>query len=157
MDRAAWSYLSLADAMRRFVPPSDLKELFVRMVYNILIRNTDDHPRNHGFLHKDGQWRLSPAFDVVPARTSPGTGTDFALTMTVGATGREATIVNALSGCARFGLTDMEARERISDLCAHVRDWRATFAECGVSEQEMEMFAWGLENEHSQLQQGSRL
>jgi serine/threonine-protein kinase HipA len=156
-DRAAWSYLSLADAMRSFAPPSDLKELFIRMVYNILIRNTDDHPRNHGFLHTDGQWRLSPAFDVVPARTSPGTGTDFSLTMTVGAMGREASIANALSGCGHFGLTDMEAKERIAAMCAQVLDWRAAFAACGVSGQEMEMFAWGLENEHSPLRQGLRI
>ena len=50
-----------------------------------------------------------------------------------------------------------EAKMLISGLCSQVRHWRAVFAECGVSEQEMEMFAWGLENEHSPLQEGLRL
>ena len=90
MDKGGWSYLALADAMRR-IAPSDLKELFVRMVYNILLRNTDDHPRNHGFLYKDRQWRLSPAFDITPTRATPGTGASFSLTMTVWTFGREAT------------------------------------------------------------------
>lgn len=43
---------------------SDLIELFKRVAFNILIKNTDDHLRNHGFLLEGKAWRLSPLYDV---------------------------------------------------------------------------------------------
>lgn len=51
-DRAKWSYLLLADELRRRSARSaeDLEELFRRMVFNALISNTDDHPRNHALI-----------------------------------------------------------------------------------------------------------
>ena len=62
-------YLRLADALRRIgCPLADLQELWHRLVFNILVGNDDDHPRNHAALY-DGaarRWRLSPAFDIVP-------------------------------------------------------------------------------------------
>lgn len=45
----------------------DLKQLWRRIVFNILISNTDDHLRNHGFILTDEGWRLSPAYDVNPS------------------------------------------------------------------------------------------
>src|SRR5258708_13593103 len=46
---------------------ADLHELWRRIAFSILISNTDDHLRNHGFLHERGEsWRLSPAFDLNP-------------------------------------------------------------------------------------------
>ena len=50
-----------------------------RMVFNILVRNTDDHPRNHGFLFSGYEMELSPAYDIVPSMTYPGLGTAFFL------------------------------------------------------------------------------
>ena len=48
-------------------PRRDLSELWRRIVFNLLITNVDDHLHNHAFLHVgNGQWRLSPAFDVNP-------------------------------------------------------------------------------------------
>lgn len=46
--------------------PGDAAHLWRRMVFNILISNTDDHLRNHGFLREPGGWRLSPAYDLNP-------------------------------------------------------------------------------------------
>lgn len=43
---------------------NDLIELFKRVAFNILIKNTDDHLRNHGFLLKGKYWQLSPLYDV---------------------------------------------------------------------------------------------
>jgi len=45
----------------------DLRQLWRRMVFNILISNTDDHLRNHGFILTGKGWRLSPAFDINPS------------------------------------------------------------------------------------------
>ena len=48
-------------------------QLFRRMVFNILIDNTDDHEKNHALLRQaDGSWTLSPAFDVVPGLSGLG-------------------------------------------------------------------------------------
>src|SRR4029079_12282658 len=68
-DKEAHSYLEIAEALRRHrgTPKQDLAQLWRRIVFNVLISNTDDHLRNHGFLY-EGQagWRLSPAYDMNP-------------------------------------------------------------------------------------------
>lgn len=63
-DGEAHSYLELADALRRYgaAPREDCAQLWRRIVFNILISNSDDHLRNHGFLYASRKgWRLSPA------------------------------------------------------------------------------------------------
>lgn len=68
-NNANWSYPLLAQSLRLIgVPDVDLMELFGRMLFNALIGNDDDHPRNHAIVwsQSEKKWRLSPAFDVVP-------------------------------------------------------------------------------------------
>lgn len=68
-DSERWSYPRLALALGQLgVPVSDLHELFGRMVFNALVGNDDDHPRNHAVVFDSSarQWRLAPAYDVVP-------------------------------------------------------------------------------------------
>jgi serine/threonine-protein kinase HipA len=64
------SYLDIARAIAEFGEPTaieeDLRQLFRRVVFNVLTANRDDHLRNHGFLRSSGGWRLAPAFDVNP-------------------------------------------------------------------------------------------
>ena len=62
------SYLEIAEfiAANGADPVADLHELWGRMAFSELVRNTDDHLRNHGFLLTDRGWRLSPMFDVNP-------------------------------------------------------------------------------------------
>jgi serine/threonine-protein kinase HipA len=87
-------------------PLSDAKELWRRMVFNILCNNNDDHLRNHGFLWDGKGWRLSPGYDIVP---SPQVSLERDLAIGVGRNGRRATIQNALSDIASFGLSREEA------------------------------------------------
>ena len=63
------SYLEIAEFLTRFSadPEADLHELWNRMAFSQLVRNTDDHLRNHGFLLTPKGWRLSPMFDVNPS------------------------------------------------------------------------------------------
>ena len=131
-DRLSWDYASVADIMRRYMAVSDIRELFRRMVFNILVRNTDDHPRNHGVVIDGEKMILSPAYDIVPTLTQAGVGTEFRLAMSIGGQGREATFENALSRSARFGLSREDARNIIEQLIATVQKWRNHFEECGL-------------------------
>lgn len=49
----------------------EVVEQFRRMVFNVLLGNRDDHVRNHAFMLQDGQWRLSPAYDLTPTPDMP--------------------------------------------------------------------------------------
>src|SRR3546814_3933585 len=62
------SYIELLDLIRQngALPETDAQEIWRRMVFNILISNTDDHLRNHGYLRDPAGWRLAPAYDLNP-------------------------------------------------------------------------------------------
>ena len=98
------SYRRLAEQLRLFgaAPAKDARELWQRMVFNILCNNNDDHLRNHGFLWDGKGWRLSPGYDIVPF---PQVSLEHDLAIGVGANGRRATLHNALSEVASFGMT----------------------------------------------------
>jgi serine/threonine-protein kinase HipA len=64
------AYTDVADEIRAHgsVPHADLKELFKRILFTILVSNVDDHLKNHAFLYAgNNKWRLSPVFDVNPS------------------------------------------------------------------------------------------
>lgn len=112
-DRKNWSYLLLSDELQRWSarPNIDRAELFRRVVLNALVTNNDDHPRNHALIATANEWRLSPAYDITP---SPLRAHERDLAMACGLSyGRRATRENLLSGCARFGLTALEAKQII--------------------------------------------
>lgn len=139
MDRLGFSYLLLADMLRRH-SPSNLEELFRRMVFNVLCRNTDDHPRNHGFLYDSETLWLAPAFDITPTPSIPGVSTIPHLSMCAGSRGSEATMENCLSECERFGLYKTDARAVIDDIQRNFGRWKQIFAEWNVSEHDLKLF-----------------
>ncbi|MBC2717062.1 MAG: HipA domain-containing protein [Desulfobacteraceae bacterium] len=136
-DRLLWDYRGIADIMRRYSTAVNIQELFCRMVFNILVRNTDDHPRNHGFLFSGDRLELSPAYDIVPSLTQPGVDTDFNLAMSVGENGREASLKNALSHAARFAFSLKAARAIVEHLVEITRGWREHFETVGCSDREI--------------------
>ncbi len=140
-ERLQWSYLSIAALMRQYCSIDDLLELFRRMVFNILVRNTDDHPRNHGFLVTESGLSLSPAYDIVPELTLRGVGTRFNLAMTVGKTGREGTLENAMSACEQFGLSEQQAKEILEYMIETTQNWKELFAESGVTDRDIKLLA----------------
>ena len=141
LDRDRWSYPLLADNLRRWSdkPEADCAELFRRMVFNAAVTNNDDHPRNHAMLRRQKGWRLSPAYDLVPAPAVSLERRDLALT--VGSYGRTASIYNLLSQAGRFGLSVQEARQAIDGIVAAIRQWRESFFACGVSAKDIEHIA----------------
>ena len=142
-----YGYPQLAQQLRRMAPPQDIgqmqAQLFRRMVFNILMDNTDDHEKNHALLrHVDGSWMLSPAFDVVPSMSGLGYQA-----ISVGRDGSHSTIDNALSSVASFGLRLAEARKVVSEIASVVDDWRPHFQACGVSPKDVETLAQYLDND----------
>ncbi|MHB8149615.1 MAG: type II toxin-antitoxin system HipA family toxin [Desulfobulbia bacterium] len=139
--RELFSYVSVSDRMRQMgLGFGSMKELYQRMAFNAFCRNTDDHPRNHGFLIKNGNLSLSPAYDIVPSAAKIGVGTEFSLAMEIGAKGRQVTLENLLSKHAQFGLRLEDAQGLLSEMAKTVEDWKQHFHKCGVSDFEIEMF-----------------
>lgn len=141
LDRDRWSYPLMAENLRRWSdkPEADCAELFRRMVFNAAVTNNDDHPRNHALLRRQKGWRLSPAYDLVPAPVISLERRDLALT--VGSYGRTASIYNLLSQASRFGLSVEDARQEIDRIVVVVRQWRDSFFACGVSAEDIEQIA----------------
>jgi len=112
-------------------------QLFRRMVFNILVDNTDDHEKNHALL-VDGRQRyaLAPAFDVLPSGQALGYQQ-----MRVGRDGAESTLDNALSEHRAFALTLAEARAVCSEVARVVDGWQAHFAATGVSPRDLALLA----------------
>lgn len=119
-DTRAWaSYAGIVD-LRRGLPggnvPEDAAELFRRLVFNVVIGNTDDHGRNHGFLmDAQRQWRLAPAFDVLPSFRSE------VHALGVGPAGPERSLENAVAGAASFGLDQAKARAVVKNVQRRVK------------------------------------
>jgi len=131
-------YAELARILRRVgitqddMNRRDARELFRRMVFNILVDNTDDHEKNHALLvvnpFANGRLKLAPAYDVLP--TNSGQGTQEFI---CGTQGRDSTLENAMSQCDAFGLLPMEAAAEVAAVIAVVNTWKKHFAEAGVT------------------------
>lgn len=133
-DRDRWSYVILVEELRRLSsdPRADAHELFRRMLFNALISNTDDHPRNHAVIAMDTAFRLAPAYDLTPFTPVSVERRDLA--MSIGDAGRYAQADNLLSQCARFLFTREEAGALIDTMEAHVKArWYHTARAAGVS------------------------
>ena len=134
-----WSYILFAEELRRVsgAPREDAEELFRRMVFNALISNTDDHPRNHALLAREFDWRLSPAYDLTP--TAPISADRRDLAMTCGDAGRFANAENLLSQASRFLLSPEHARATIDRIEECVKNrWYGVARAAGVSEADCE-------------------
>jgi serine/threonine-protein kinase HipA len=138
-DRSEWSYVLLAEELRRISarPKDDAPELFKRMCFNALISNSDDHPRNHAVIAMENDWRLSPAYDLLPTPQISIERRDLALAC--GDMGRFAHADNLRSQSARFLVASDEAKAIIERMERTVRDrWYEVARREGVSEKHCE-------------------
>jgi serine/threonine-protein kinase HipA len=134
------SYPEIADVIETSSarPTEELLQLFRRIVFSVLISNTDDHLRNHGFLHeRAGVWRLAPAFDLNP---NPEPGPKF-LSTAIDYADDTASIAVALSVAESFRLGAPRAREVVQEVAAAVATWRSVAAGCHLTSAEMDAMA----------------
>jgi serine/threonine-protein kinase HipA len=146
-DNEAHSYLEIVDALRQHgaAPQADMEALWRRMVFNILISNTDDHLRNHGFLYEgsDG-WRLSPAYDLNPVPTDVKPRI---LTTTINEDDGTASLALAMEVAKYFELDAGKAREIASQVGKAVAKWRNEAARQGIAKHEIDRMASAFEHE----------
>lgn len=136
-DRETRSYLEIVDAIRRHgaTPAADIKALWRRVVFNVLISNTDDHLRNHGFLYSgEHGWRLSPAYDLnpVPADIKPRF-----LSTTIDLDDNTASLSLALQVADYFELSRDEARGVAREVAEAVTGWRHAAASLSIASSEI--------------------
>lgn len=135
-DNEPRSYLEIAYALVQHGadPDADMAELWRRIVFSIMISNTDDHLRNHGFLYEQKSgWRLSPAFDLNP---TPRELKPRFLTTAIDFTDTLASLATARVVASEFRVTPERANEIIGEVAAAVRQWRHVATELGISRQE---------------------
>ena len=146
-DNEARSYLEFVDALRQHgaAPREDMHALWRRIIFSILISNTDDHLRNHGFLWTGpAGWRLSPAYDLNPAPTDIRPRV---LTTAIDLDDRTASLQLAYAVAPYFELRADQARMIVYEVGQAVASWRKEAASLGLTRREIERMASAFEHE----------
>lgn len=129
------SYGELADLIRaRFRnPKATLKELYLRLVFNILVGNTDDHARNHAAFWEGEMLDLTPAYDVAPQMRG---GNDVNQAMAITHAGdRRSRLATCIDAASSFHLQANEARGIIDTTIDVIKsNWLDLCDEAGLTE-----------------------
>ncbi len=153
-DNETRSYLEMVDALRQHgaAPKEDMETLWRRVVFNILISNTDDHMRNHGFLY-EGQkgWRLSPAYDLNPM---PVDIRPRVLSTAINEIDPTASLPLAMEVTEYFGLNTAKAKAIAKEAGKSVSQWRDEASRHGLNRPEVERMASAFEHEDLRLALG---
>ncbi|MFW7268203.1 type II toxin-antitoxin system HipA family toxin [Gluconacetobacter sp. Hr-1-5] len=135
------SYVELAEIIRtRFYDAAaDLRELFRRLTFNILVGNTDDHCRNHAAFWNGRDLRLTPAYDIAPQIRGAAEANQALL---ITDSHRESRLVHALEAAPAFRIaSEQEARRMIDDQIGVIRaNWSSVCDDAGMTQVEREFF-----------------
>ncbi len=112
--------------------PADLRQLWQRMLFNILVSNTDDHLRNHGFLLSDHGWYLSPAYDLNPNAFGNG------LSLMIDQDSNEQSIELAMGSAKYYKLTATESQDILNQMVNQIKGWRVLALKMGISSAEID-------------------
>ena len=131
------SYLDIAEFIQfsGVNVTGDLHQLWRRMAFNIMISNTDDHLRNHGFILTPSGWRLSPAFDINPSINKNG------LALNIDAENNALDFDLAKSVGIYFKLTLKEMDLILDELKTAVTKWQVIANDIGISRAEQVLMA----------------
>ncbi len=134
---AGASYLELVDLLQSMgaTTQADCEQLFRRVVFSILIHNTDDHLRNHGFFIGRQGIRLSPAFDINPSVERRE------LSLAINEVERACEPSIAVNACRDYGLTRQEASRIVAQVRAAVMRWRSQADSLGIPRSEQDLMA----------------
>jgi serine/threonine-protein kinase HipA len=115
-------------------PKRDLEELWRRIVFNIAVKNTDDHLRNHGFLLTTGGWSLAPAYDVNPNEMG------FGLVLNISETDNALDFGLALS-VAKYFRVEKNAESILKRVRRCVSKWKTTAKKYAIPASEISAMA----------------
>jgi len=149
-DNEMRSYLEFVDALRQSgaAPREDMRALWRRIVFSILISNTDDHLRNHGFLYAGPNgWRLAPAYDLNPVPTDIKPRV---LTTAIDLDDGTASLERAMEMAGYFELDTKAATAIVAEVGQAVSTWRDVAAGQGLSRSEIDRVASAFEHEDLQ-------
>lgn len=135
---AGVSYLEMARVLidHGAQTDADLRELWARIVFNLLVSNTDDHLRNHGFILVPGKgWRLSEAYDMNPAPSSHG------LKLNISEVDNALDLDLACAVAPQFRINVAEAKAIIQQSRQTVRQWPVIASRVGISSKEQQQMA----------------
>ncbi|MCP4395572.1 MAG: type II toxin-antitoxin system HipA family toxin [Alphaproteobacteria bacterium] len=146
-DNEQHSYLEITYALAQHggQPNADMAELWRRIVFSILVSNTDDHLRNHGFIYERHiGWRLSPAYDINP---TPIEIKPRILTTAIDFEDSTASLDTALSVIDDFRLSKKQAHQIIREVAVSVVKWREVAQGLGLSKKERDRMASAFEHD----------
>jgi len=128
-----FSFVDIAYILRKFSaqPDGDCSELWRRMVFGLMIRNTDNHLRNHGFLYAGKGWILSPAYDLNPNSE----GSDFSVPVDTEAGN---SLETAIKLAGKFRLSEAQANNILKEVQDAVADWQKTAKSFEIPEDSIE-------------------
>lgn len=129
------SYLEMVEFISRYSPEStaDLEQLWRRILFNVLVSNTDDHLRNHGFILTQGGWRLSPAYDMNPNES----GTGLKLNISENDNSLDTDLV--IEVAPYFKISEPIANKIMHEMTAKIGNWNEVAKNLGLSTQEREI------------------
>lgn len=145
-DGARGSYPEIVDALtlNGAHAREDARELYRRMVLNVLISSVDDHLRNHGFLWVGRQgWALSPVYDLNPTPTDVRPRI---LTTNISLDESTCDLDLVLSSSEYFGLPLKEARSIAKEVAIAASSWREAAASIGAADAEIRRMASAFEH-----------
>lgn len=150
---AGHSYLEIADAIRQHgaAPRQDLAQLWRRMIFHVLISNTDDHLRNHGFLRADQGWLLAPAFDLNPVPTDARPRRHV---LALDETSHASSLATCLAVAGYFDLAADRARAIVREVAAATANWRTVAREQDLQPAAIERMASAFEHEDARAAAG---
>jgi len=128
------SYLNLAEFIiqQSASAKEDLEQLWRRILFNILVSNTDDHLRNHGFVLTNQGWRLSPAYDMNPNEMGNG------LTLNISENSNELDISVVMHTAIYYQVKVDTANKILQEMLKEIANWRAIAKKFGISNSEIE-------------------
>ncbi len=145
------SYLEIAEALGQHGASTteDLKDLWRRIVFNIMVSNVDDHLRNHGFLYAGSAgWRLSPIYDLEP---TPEHEKPRVLHTFIDLDDGTASLELAYSVVEEFGLKLTDAKAIAKDVATATKTWAKDAAQLGASKDEIELMRSAFDHEDLKL------
>lgn len=144
------SYLEIVDAIRQMgsKPDTDIEELWKRVAFNILVSNTDDHLRNHAFLHDGAGWRLAPVYDLNPC---PVDVKPRVHTLAIDEADATSSLETALEVAELFGIKPERARAFAAEIGTVTSGWRNAAKSFGLTAAQLDRMESAFEHDDLRL------